>query len=52
MVRCSKVSYPSRARAERALGNIRRLGAKREHKPQRSYVCSLCGLWHLTSQAR
>lgn len=52
MVRCSKVRYPSRARADRAVATIRKMGDARQKKPTRSYLCPLCNGWHLTSEPR
>jgi hypothetical protein len=49
---CTKTRYPSRAKAERALENIRRRGYRITIKPTRSYLCPLCHGWHLTSEPR
>jgi hypothetical protein len=47
----NKVRYPSEAEAEVALVKIRASGPKKPggHIPLRSYACSYCNGWHLTS---
>jgi uncharacterized protein YlaI len=52
VVSCWKVRYTSRAKAQRALDNIRRRGERGTKKPSRAYLCDNCHGWHLTSEFR
>ena len=42
-----KTSYPTRQRAERAADDLQKLHDT--DAPQRPYLCTDCGQWHLTS---
>lgn len=49
---CSKIPYATKAEAERAIWSIK-LKVWRgypRHKECRSYYCTKCGQWHLTSR--
>jgi len=45
---CSKVGYSSKAFADADIERFK--SSVRQKKPAASYLCSRCGLWHLTSK--
>lgn len=49
---CTKTGFRTEILADIALNNIKevRRKYKREKRPIRSYICEICGYYHLTSK--